>query len=48
MFVKYKKPEVSVSIQAIGAIESHVKPVGPLEIPWSNPIKTNPAYEADE
>jgi hypothetical protein len=46
--VKYRKSEVLVSAQAIGAIESHVKWIGVAEVPWSNPIKTTPAYAADE
>jgi hypothetical protein len=45
--VKYQKPEVSVSAQAVTAIESHVKWNGLPEI-ISDPIKTTPAYEADE
>jgi len=45
--VNYEKPEVSVSVQAVAASESHSKPVGLPEIP-TEPIKTNPAYEADE
>jgi hypothetical protein len=46
--VKYRKPEVLLSTKAIGTIESHVKPVGLYENPDTNPLKTNPAYEADE
>jgi hypothetical protein len=43
--VKYQKPEVLVLARAIGAIESHVKPIGFYEFPDTNPLITNPADE---
>jgi len=45
--VKYQKPEVSVPAKAVRAIESHVQWVGLPETP-TNPIRTTPAYKADE
>jgi hypothetical protein len=45
--VGYQKPEVLVSAQAVAAIESHVRWNGLPEI-ITDPIKTIPAYEADE
>lgn len=46
--MKYQKPELRLSTEAIQAIESHTKFVGLHDNPDSNPIKTTPAYEADE
>jgi hypothetical protein len=45
--VKYPKPEALVSAQAVAAIETHVKWIGLPETP-TDPVKTSPAYEADE
>lgn len=46
--MKYQKPEVVLSADAISTIESFLKPEGPEDNPNSNPQKTNSAYEADE
>jgi hypothetical protein len=46
--MKYQKPEVRISAEAIRAIEGLGKWVGPHDNPDTNPIKTTPAYEADE
>jgi hypothetical protein len=46
--VEYRKPEMVISIDAIRTIESHMKPIGQVDNPNSNPQKTSPAYEADE
>jgi hypothetical protein len=45
--VKYQKPEVLLSAQAVAAIETLVKGIGLPETP-SDPVKTSPAYRADE
>lgn len=46
--MKYEKPEVRLTTEAIRAIEGLGKPFGPRDNPDSLPIKTTPAYEADE
>jgi hypothetical protein len=46
--VKYQKPTVVFSADALRAIESHVKPIGLQDSPDTNPQKTSTAYEADE
>jgi hypothetical protein len=48
ILVKYQKPEVVLSTDAARAIESHVKPIGLVDNPDTNPQKTSTAYEADE
>ena len=46
--MKYQRPEIRLDAEAIRAIESHRKPIGQHDNPDSNPLKTSPAYEADE
>jgi len=46
--MKYEKPEVRISAEAIRAIEGFGKVGGPHDNPDTNPTKTTPAYEADE
>jgi hypothetical protein len=46
--MKYQKPELRVSAEAIRVIESFGKPIAPHDNPDTNPIKSTPAYEADE
>lgn len=46
--MKYQKPEVVLLADALHAIESHVKPIGLVDNPDTNPQKTSTAYEADE
>jgi hypothetical protein len=46
--MEYRKPELVLSADAIRTIESHMKPIGQVDNPNSNPNKTSPAYEADE
>lgn len=46
--MKYQKPEVRLSTEAIRAIESFGKPIGPTDNPDTLPTRTTPAYEADE
>jgi hypothetical protein len=48
ILMKYQKPEVRISAEAIRAIEGLGKWVGPHDNPDTNPIKSTPAYEADE
>jgi|HubBroStandDraft_2_1064218.scaffolds.fasta_scaffold557990_1 hypothetical protein len=48
ILMKYQKPEVRLSTDAIQAIENHTKFVGRYDNPNTNPTKTTPAYEADE
>jgi hypothetical protein len=45
--MKYEKPAVRLSTEAIRAIESVGKPAGPQDNP-EQMIKSTPAYEADE
>jgi hypothetical protein len=46
--MQYQKPELLVAADAIRVIESHVKPIGLVDNPDTNPNKTSTAYEADE
>jgi hypothetical protein len=46
--MKYSRPELIVSDDAIRVIQSHVKPFGMVDSPNTNPNKTSTAYEADE
>jgi hypothetical protein len=46
--MKYEKPEVRLSAEAIRTIESHSKLTGLPDTMVGNPIHTTPAYEADE
>jgi hypothetical protein len=46
--MKYEKPEVRLSTEAIRAIEGFGKPLGPSDNPDNQLMKTTPAYEADE
>ena len=46
--MKYQKPEVRISAEAIRTIQGFGKPIGVHENPDTNPIKSTPAYEADE
>jgi hypothetical protein len=48
MLMKYRKPELVLSANALDMIESHVKPFGMVDNPDANPQKTSTAYEADE
>jgi hypothetical protein len=46
--MKYEKPEVRLSEEAIRTIESHSKWMGLPDTIEGNPVYTTPAYEADE
>ena len=48
MLMRYEKPVVRLSAEAIRTIESHSKGMGLADNPDTNPIHTTPAYEADE
>lgn len=44
--MKYEKPEVSLSENAVRAIQSHTKPGGNEDLPGE--AESTSAYEADE
>lgn len=46
--MKYQKPEVVLSVDAIRTIESNMKPIGDVDNPNDDPQKTSSAYQADE
>jgi hypothetical protein len=46
--VKYEKPEIRLSAEAIRTIETHSKWMGNPDTFIQDLVQTTPAYEADE
>lgn len=46
--MKYERPEIRLSAEAIRSIEMHNKLTGNPDIIKDDPVQTTPAYEADE